>query len=63
MKLVWMANSRPDLAVAIYQAPLFIEDRFNEGMKTITKRLNTSSKYAKDKKAHMKYPRLNHDSL
>ena len=58
MKLTWLAHSRPDLLVDISQIWQVTEQNFTDDQLMITKRLNTSIKYANDNPAQMTYPKL-----
>lgn len=63
MKLAWLAHSHPDLLFEIWQMAQITLERFNESSQAHRKRLNNAIRHAHGNIAHLKFPKLDLDSI
>ena len=63
MKVAWLANTRPDLQFEISQLVQITAARFKEDAAAHVKRLNSDILYARNKVAHLLFPKLGISNL
>ena len=63
MKLAWLANTRPDLQLAISQLAQVTQARFDTNAKTYVKNLNSAIRYAHDNAASLRFPKIERSSI
>ena len=63
MKLAWMVNTRPDVAVDISQLAQITEDTYGNDSKYAVKRFNSAITYANANLLHIKYPQMDLESI
>ena len=63
MKLAWMVNTRPDVAVDISKLAQITEDTYGNDSKYAVKRLNSAITYANDNLLQIKYPQMDLESV
>ena len=63
MKLAWLADTGPDVALEFSQIAQVTRTMFDSDITKNFKRLNTAIKYAHDTKTSIRIPKLDSDSL